>query len=288
MIFNKNFLEISQNYEYFLFDVWGVIHDGISAYPNVLNVIKQLNNENKTVCFLSNAPRRAKKVAEVLKNYGITQDLYQFIMTSGEAVFYDLKKDENNNFQKFNGNKYLYIGPEKDLDLLHDSNYQIVDDAAQANFALTTGFDAPDSTILEKIDQIESAIKHNLHLICANPDIIVVRKNGDEMLCAGVIAQKYLELGGQVSYYGKPYEAVYNVSYELLNSPPKDKILAIGDGLETDILGANKFNIDSVLVTSGILSNKLNVQYNQKADESKVLEQCEIYNSFPQYVIPNL
>lgn len=284
MIFDKNFLEISKNYEYFLFDVWGVIHDGISAYPNAVEIILTLKKQNKKICFLSNAPRRNFKVTEILKNYGIHQDSYDFVMTSGEAVFQDVSSQINNLKNK----KYFYIGPKKDADILNGIDIQITENANEADFAITTGFDDYGSTIEEKMPQITQAKNANLKLICANPDLMVVRKNGDEMLCAGIIAKKYLELNQTVIYYGKPYRQIYEIVHEMFNFAPKDKMLAIGDGLETDIKGANDFGIDSVLITSGILSNKIGAKYGQKADENKVQEQCKLEKAFPQFVISNL
>ncbi len=288
MNFNKSFKEITSNYEYFVFDVWGVIHDGVHAYPNATQTIIDLKREGKKICFLSNAPRRAFKVAEVLKKYGIEQNYYDFILTSGEATFIDLEKNQKNNFKNF-GKKYFYIGPEKDLDLLEGLDYEMVKSAKEANFAITTGFDHDHSVIEEKMSQIVDAVGEKLPLICVNPDMMVIRKSGEEMLCAGVIAKKYEELLGSVIYYGKPHLSVYNMTHELFGKNiEKKKILAIGDGLETDIKGANNFEIDSVLITSGILSNKLGVKYNQNADEDKVKYHCELQNAFPKYVIPNL
>lgn len=283
MKFLSDFKEIAQNYQYFLFDVWGVIHDGISAYPNAVETILWLKNHDKNICFLSNAPRRAFKVEEVLKNYGIERDFYDFIITSGEATYLALQ--EKNQF----GQNYFYIGPQKDIDLLENSNYNIVKEAKSANFAIATGFDGQNSTLEEKLPQIQAAISAKLPLICVNPDMIVIRKNGDEMICAGLIAKTYQELGGEVIYYGKPYQAVYDIVCKKFGQNiDKNDILAIGDGLETDIKGANSYGIDSILVTSGILSNKLGIKYGEQADEAKLQEICNAQGSFPEYVITNL
>ncbi len=288
MIFDKNLEDILQNYDNLLFDVWGVIHDGTSAYPNAVSVVKNLRENNKNIAFISNAPRRADKVKKVLENYGIKEDYYNFILTSGELAFMNLNENQKRSYDKF-GKNYLYIGPDKDLDLLDGLDYNMVEKAEDADFALTTGFNDYNSTIEEKISQIKDAISHNLHLICVNPDKIVVKKNGDEMLCAGVIAEKYQDLGGNVTFYGKPYEEIYKKSHELFgNNIDKKSIIAIGDGLETDIKGANNYKIKSLLLTSGILSNKLNVKFGENADQSKVKEQCDINKSYPDYILPNL
>ncbi len=291
MKFHNNIIEAASDYEYLIFDVWGVVHDGTSAYAGVVDAIKTLRNSGKKICFLSNAPRRSFKVAEVLKKYGITSDLYDFILTSGEATFLDLQKNEDENYKKF-GQNYFYIGPQKDLDLLDGLNYKITSDASAADFAVATGFDGDNSVLAEKMPQLLQAAQYNLPLICVNPDLIVVKQNGLELICAGVLANEYKKLNGEVLYYGKPFAAVYHKVCELFNTSDKSKMLgkmlAIGDGMETDIKGAVDFGIDSVLITGGILSNKLQIKYGEMADKNKLETICKNYQLYPTFVIPGL
>ncbi len=291
MIFINKLNDIIDSYDYFFLDVWGVIHDGNIAYPGVVDTMKLLRQKGKKVCFLSNAPRRAFKVAEVLKGYGITPDLYDFILTSGEATYTDLAKNQKNNFQDF-GNKYFYIGPKKDIDLLQGLNYEKVESAKLANFAVTTGFDHDESRLEEKLPQALEAKKYNLPMICVNPDLIVVRQNGTAMICAGALAAEYERIGGEVIYYGKPFSLVYKIACEIFfnienREIPKAKIIAVGDGLETDIKGANGFGIDNILVTGGILTKSLGIKYNEVADKQKLAAICNDCQTFPKFVISN-
>lgn len=287
MKFISGIKEISSNYDYYIFDVWGVIHDGSQPYPKAAETISFLRAQGKKICFLSNAPRRAFRVAEVLKKFGITENLYDFVMSSGEAAFLDLKKNQEDGFKNF-GQNYFYIGPKKDIDLLDGLSYKRVDQASQADFALTTGFDDEDSILDEKMPQALDAKKHNLKMICVNPDMIVVKQNGVQMICAGTLAQEYQRLGGEVIFYGKPFLSVYKMVCEIFNNPENKKILMVGDGLETDIKGAKNFAIDSLLVTGGILSKSLNINYHQTADAKKLAEICNQYQLSPQFVISNL
>lgn len=275
--------EISDSYQYFVFDVWGVIHDGVSAYPGVLEALQFLKKSGKNICFLSNAPRRAYKVAEVLRRYGITEEIYDFILTSGEAFYLDLKHNQKNL-----GKKYFYIGPKKDLDLLDGLDYERVLEASKADFVVSTGFDNDDSTLTEKLPQALEAVKHNLPMFCVNPDLIVVKKDGKEMICAGALAKEYERLGGQVVYYGKPFATVYKMTCEFFRNSENNKVIAIGDGLETDIKGATDYGIDSVLVTGGILVNELGINYAENADISRLGAICNRYGIHPQFVISNL
>lgn len=259
--------DIAKNYDGFILDLWGVIHDGQNLYPGVMETIQNLKNMGKEVVFLSNAPRRSHKVKQVLKNFGITEDYYIEAISSGEVTYQIIKKQKSNN--------YYYIGPKKDQDLLNGLDLTEVTDATKADFAVTTGFDYDDSTLEEKISQINECLKAGLKLYCANPDLIVVRQNGTKMLCAGVIGEYYEKAGGQVEYIGKPHIDVYD--YALKYFKPKAKILAVGDGPETDIKGANNMNIDSVLVLGGIL----------KAETRPLPDILQEKQAKPNYVIDN-
>ena len=287
MKFIQGFKEIANRYNYFVFDVWAVIHDGHLAYPHVVETLQFLRDQNKKICLLSNAPRRSFKVAEVLKKYGIDEKFYDFILTSGEATFLDLKKNQDEGYKNF-GKKYFYVGPDKDLDLLDGLDYQRIDNAENADFLVNTGFDGEHSTIEEKMPQIIEAKMHDLPMICVNPDLIVVKQNGQEMICAGALAHEYEKMSGQVFYYGKPFSAVYKIMMESFGNPKKEEVIAVGDGMETDIKGANSFRIDSVLVTGGILAKQLNIKFWQDADAKKLTEICEFYRFSPQFVISNL
>ena len=279
--------EISSNYSHFIFDVWGVIHDGTNAYPKAVEAIRFLRKQGKKICFLSNAPRRASKVADVLKKFGITPDLYDFILTSGEATFLNLQKNQHENFKKF-GQKYFYIGPQKDIDLLNGLNYQQAEEAAVADFVINTGFEDENSQLAEKLPQMLEAKKFNLPMICVNPDLIVVKQNGVEMICAGALAAEYQRHGGEVFYFGKPFLAVYKMVCEIFGEGNKAKFLAIGDGLETDIRGANDFGIDSILISGGILANQLEIKFWQDPDMEKLTKICHQHQAIPQFVTSNL
>lgn len=284
MKYINNISEISDQYQYYIFDIWGVIHDGNEAYQGAIKAIKELKSQNKKICFLSNAPRRSTKVAKVLEKFGITPDLYDFAMSSGEATYSFLEKNQEDNYSSY-GQKYFYIGPQKDVDLLDGLNYQITENAEEADFALTTGFNNDQSTIEEKLPQINAAIKNNLKMICVNPDMIVVRQNGTQMLCAGRIAAEFKKLGGEVTYFGKPHEAAYTTTLNLFGKNiDRKEILAIGDSLETDITGANNLGIDNLLLTGGILSNQVNNNLDSAQLEVEIKKICDINNTYSSYV----
>ena len=277
---------LAEKYQYFIIDIWGVLHDGTTLYPQVLPTLQYLKQAKKTVCLLSNAPRRSHIVVDFLAKMGIGSDLYSFILTSGEAVYLDLQHNQQNGFINFK-QKYCYAGPLKDRNLLDGLAYQETD-VSLANFILNTGFDNDDSILDEKIPLLNKAKEQDLPMICANPDLIVVKQNGQKIICAGIMAKYYQSLGGKTFYYGKPLTKIYEILHNLLEKPNKSSIIAVGDGLETDILGANNFQIDSLLVTGGILTHELKISFSQKVDLDKIKNICQKYSAIPNYTISNL
>jgi len=198
-----------------------------------------------------------------------------------------MQKNQEDGFKKF-GKNYVYIGPDKDIDLLKDLEYVMVKDPSKADIAIATGFNGHLSTMEERLPQAIAAKEHNIPMICVNPDMLVVKQDGKEIICAGALAREYEKMGGKVIYYGKPFKAVYEMVCDIFKTDKKEKMIAIGDGLETDIKGANDFGIDSILITGGILSNPLQIKFWEDAKKEKLEEICQSYNTFPKFVISNL
>ena len=179
------------------------------------------------------------------------------------------------------------MGENKDLDLLDGLDYEITD-IKSAKFIINTGLGDEFPTAESREKDLKNGIKYDLPMICVNPDLIVVKQSGLEILCAGILAQKYQEMGGKVIYFGKPYDLVYKKVKELFNINQESKILAIGDGIETDIKGANENNIDSALIPGGILGNRLNTKYRQLPREEDIKKICEFYDVTPKFVLGGL
>jgi HAD superfamily hydrolase (TIGR01459 family) len=279
--FYKSVSEFAGEFDAFIIDLWGVLHDGTAAYPGAIENLKELRAANKKVILLSNAPRQAHKAAEVLLSLGFTPDLYDDILTSGQATHDYLRGT------KEHGTNYYYIGPEKDLDLLADlQDYTMVDDPKEADFVIATGFDGPGQPFEAKQEQIDTCLENKLLLICPNPDKKVVKMDGRTWLCPGVIADYYHEQGGEVISIGKPYSSVYEKCFEMFGGKiDKSKICAIGDSLHTDIAGANAMGIFSVLCAGGILAKDLEITQGQMPDLEKLQALCERENATPEVVI---
>lgn len=273
MRFHHRLSEFTADYDALIIDLWGVIHDGSALYPHAKEALEQLHKAGKKVLFLSNAPRRSHKVITMLTSLGIERHLYLDVLSSGE-VFFQYAMTHSL------GDSYLYIGSERDADLLDGFPSAVTEDPAQASFAVVTGFDHDESVLEEKLPQLEAVYAANLPLYCINPDMVVVRQTGERSLCAGVIAEQYYYMGGDVIYFGKPHPAVYEASLERLGQPDFRRIAAIGDSLDTDIKGASVMGIDSVLVTGGILKARVG------DNPEKLTSLCREVNIVPKRVIP--
>ena len=244
------FAPLARTYDGFVLDLWGVIHDGVRPLPGALDCLRRLRAIGGRSVLLSNAPRRASAVQHLLRSMGIGDDLYDGIVTSGEATHQALL-DRVDPFFAALGRKLLHLGPARDRPILDGLDLECVDSAAAADFVLNTGPD--DHRAPEPIEAFEpellACLAAGLPMICANPDLEVIR-GGMRILCAGALARRYAELGGVVRLFGKPDPAIYApVLQQLL---PSTRVLAVGDALGTDIAGAQAAGLDSAWVLGGI------------------------------------
>ncbi|MDD2795849.1 TIGR01459 family HAD-type hydrolase [Acidocella sp.] len=241
---------LAQNYDGFIVDLWGVVHDGVKPYPGVLDCLSRLRGAGKTVVFLSNAPRRPDFIAATLGAMGIGPSLYTGIMSSGEAVHLALR-DRTDEFAAL-GSKLYHLGPARDRGVFDTLPLEQVDDPAAADFLLNTGPDdvlgPQDPALYAPV--LQAALRAGIPMVCANPDLEVVR-DGVRIICAGLLAEYYKADGGTVIQRGKPDPAIYKPTLAMLATTPA-RTLAIGDSLRTDIAGAKAAGIASCWVLSGI------------------------------------
>ncbi|HQT67166.1 MAG TPA: TIGR01459 family HAD-type hydrolase [Acetobacteraceae bacterium] len=244
------FAPIAAQYDGFIVDLWGVIHDGIKPFPGVIDCLTKLREADKRVVFLSNAPRRAASIARVLAGMGIAPDLYTGIVTSGEAVYLGLR-DRSGEFADL-GRVLVHLGPPRDRNLFQGLDLTEIDTPADADFLLNTGPDdhhpPDDASFFDPL--LNASLEAGLPMICANPDLEIVR-DGKRIICAGLLAQIYQARGGRVIQRGKPDAAIYQPVMALLATDPA-RTLAVGDSLRTDIAGAKAAGIDAAWVLSGL------------------------------------
>ncbi|MBI1238855.1 MAG: TIGR01459 family HAD-type hydrolase [Alphaproteobacteria bacterium] len=237
---------IAERYDAILCDVWGVLHNGARAHETAHRALAAFKGSGREVLLLSNAPRQGATVETHLTGLGVPRASYDRILTSGDATRAALamRAEGHPGFPVF------HLGPDRDLDLFAGLAVDRVDLEAARLIVCSGLFDDTTETPDDYASFLRKARARGLPMICANPDLKVER--GSQLIyCAGAIAEAYEALGGEVTYFGKPHLPVYEMALGRLKRP-RERILAIGDGLRTDIKGANKAGIDVLLITAGL------------------------------------
>lgn len=239
-----SFYETAQNYDIFLVDVVGVVHDGHGPIKSAIDAVNTLISQNKNIIFLSNNPRPGKGVYTKLIESGVDQRARVF--TSGDATIHLLHR-------QFPGQTLYHLGAERNDQILANINYKTTPHLAEADFILLTAYLNPEEDISKHEQEIDFIVKNKKQVICANPDVYAPMEHHQIRKCAGFIAKHLEDRGAQVIYAGKPSVEIYKAVFDVFDIPlhDKSKCLMIGDTLETDIKGANGFGIDSVLVLTG-------------------------------------
>ncbi len=231
-----------------LSDIWGVVHNGLEAFPEACEALHSFRRQGGTVILITNAPRPADSVQRQLHKLGVADATYDAIVSSGDLTRHFVADHP--------GRKVFWLGPERDTSIYRGLD-PVLAPLEGADYMVCTGLmDDETETAEDYRGMMTQARQRKLPLICANPDIVVER--GDRLIyCAGAIAELYRELGGEVIFYGKPHRPIYERAMELaaerLGVRPKlGGVLAIGDSVRTDLAGAHGFGIDCLFVTRGI------------------------------------
>lgn len=232
---------LDPKYRLILCDVWGVVHDGVTLYPGAAERLRGWRDQGRTVALITNAPRTAEAVEQQLARIGLPRDAYDYVATSGEAGIEALVSLDD---------PVGFIGTTGDRQILEGRGVRIASGGDFTNLACTGIVEGrPDPE--DYRGELESYADGNVEMHCLNPDRVVIR-GGVAEACAGALADIYQGLGGQVTWYGKPHEAIYRHALVHAGNPPKSEVLAVGDGLQTDILGAARMGFDAVFVSGGI------------------------------------
>ena len=241
---------VASAYDGFVLDLWGVIHDGRTLYPGVVDCLDRLGKAGKSFVMLSNAPRRAPAIARSIGRMGMPAAFCRNIVSSGEATFLSLKTRTDPWFAAL-GRRCLHIGPERDENLFAGIDIERVAAVAEAEFIVNTGPWEDGALVSDYEQMLADGAGRGLPMVCANPDLEVIR-GGKRIICAGALAARYEALGGEVRFLGKPHRSIYDGCFELLGIADHGRIAAIGDSLRTDIAGAKAAGIDSILVIGGL------------------------------------
>ena len=261
--------EISAQYDALFVDLWGCVHDGVTAYPEAIAALQAYRKSGGIVILVTNSPKPREGVAAQLGQFGVPADAYDIIASSGDSA-------RSAMFRCMVGEKVYFMG-----EWTRDSGFfdpiEIINDPAhitrvplqEAEGIVCCGpFDPMADPAVNRADFLYAKQK-GMKLLCANPDIVVDRGEVREW-CAGALAALYTEMGGESLYFGKPHPPIYDLARRRLNAlankVDSSRILAIGDGIHTDIQGAQGEDIDSLFITGGLAASETKTKDQPDAD----------------------
>ena len=259
LVSNLKFIsEIVDKYDVFILDQWGVIHDGQVGYSHAIDCVNKLIQFKKKIIIISNSSKRKKITSNRLLEFGFEKNHFFEIMTSGEMIWQSLFSKSHQFIKTLGTNCYYLFDKSKEdgLKYINGLDYNFVNNIEEADFILGCTI-SPELTTLDYVPLLAKAIKKDIPFICANPDFESINSSSKDLnICMGTIAELYRDFGGNVFIMGKPSISIYQEATKNIQGIDKSKFLAVGDSIYHDIKGANVFEIDSILITSGI--HKLN------------------------------
>ncbi|HEY1864339.1 MAG TPA: TIGR01459 family HAD-type hydrolase [Roseiarcus sp.] len=282
--------EISDRYEAILCDIWGVLHDGLASFAEASEALVSFRRRGGVVILISNAPRPFAPIERQVLKLGVSSEAFDAVVTSGDVTIGLMEQQA--------GDQVLHIGPDRDLPLFDAAMEQIgarprLVSLEDAQYVLCTGLRSDETETLDDYQlELRAISSRGMAMICANPDIVIHR--GDTLIhCAGALARRYEDLGGSVVYAGKPYGPIYDRALllaERARGAPIDKhrVLAIGDGMKTDIVGATRAGLDALFVTGGIHRSLHKEDLTSPADPFELRQLYDENEVWPVAAIPVL
>lgn len=243
-----HFSEIASGYDVVLCDVWGVVHNGVAAFPQACDALVRARKAGATVVFITNAPRPHHVVERQSASLGVPRDAYDAIVSSGDVT--------RSLIEQRPGQSVFHMGPARDVEIFTGLDVRFAP-LQSADYVVCSGLDDDDRDTPEDYRaRLEDMLARKVFMICGNPDVVVER--GTKLVyCAGAVADLYATMGGETAYAGKPYRPIYEMALAKAEAAagrkaPLKRVLAIGDSLRTDMTGAHAFGVDFLFVTSGI------------------------------------
>jgi len=269
--------DLAGEYDCLLCDVWGVLHNGVAAFPAAVDALLRFREASGRVVLITNAPRPQASIREQLQRFAVPDAAYDAIVTSGDVTRTVITPHP--------GMRLFHLGPERDLPLYDGLDVISVSDA-DAELICCTGL--RDDTVEIPDDYralFERLIERRLRMVCANPDLVVER--GDQLVyCAGALARLYVELGGEALLVGKPHAPIYVAAKKQVADLGGRRILAVGDGLPTDIRGAVDNGVPALFVTGGI--HAADFGSHSDPDEERIAARLKAENLTAVAYIPGL
>ena len=251
--FTERFATLAGGYDAVLSDVWGVIHNGVASFPDACDALSRFREKGGSVVLITNAPRPGEVVVRLLDRLAVPRQAYDAIVSSGDVTRTVMAERA--------GKSVFHIGPQRDLPIFDGLGLRFVP-LEQADYVVCTGLANDEVETPEHYRELLAAIRaRDMFMLCGNPDLVVER--GEKLVyCAGALADLYGELGGEVLYAGKPHRPIYDQALARIASRcgrpvPRERVLAIGDSVRTDLRGAADLGVDCLFVTAGIHAEEL-------------------------------
>ncbi len=284
-----NLAALSGRYDAVLCDLWGCLHDGIRPFPDAVAALQQFRAGGGIVLLLTNSPRPRGSVLQQLDGIGVPEDAYDEVASSGDASQYGVASG-------MAGTRLYHIGPPKDeaffTDLPDDIGGKPITRVPldEAEGIVCTGlFDDRTETPEDYRPTLLYAKQKRMKLLCTNPDL-VVDMGEKRLFCAGAIAALYTEMGGESLYFGKPHPPIYDIARRRLariRAVPDDRVLAIGDGIHTDIQGGLAEGFDTLFITGGLSATEFGADP-EAPDADRMRDWFDAHELSPTYAIPYL
>ena len=248
-----HFATLAPDYDVLLSDVWGVVHNGLTAFPHACDALMRARARGATVVLITNAPRPSVVVARQLEKLHVPRETYDAIVSSGDVTRAVIEARP--------GQSLFHMGPQRDRSIFSGLDVHFAP-LESADYVICSGLDDDDTETPDDYRaRLELMLKRKLFMVCGNPDVVVER--GPRLVyCAGAVADLYATMGGEVLYAGKPYKPIYDMALAMAEAaagrkPALGRVLAIGDSVRTDLKGARAAGVDFLFVTSGIHAEEL-------------------------------
>jgi HAD superfamily hydrolase (TIGR01459 family) len=277
-----NFSPLASEYDVVLSDIWGVIHNGMAAYPHACGALMRTRARGGVVILVTNAPRPSEVVARQLDRLHVPRESYDAIVSSGDVT--------RGVVEERRGQTLYHLGPERDRSIFSGLDVHFAPPDT-ADYVVCSGLENDEAETPDDYRaQLESMLARRLFMVCGNPDVVVER-GSTLVYCAGAIADLYASMGGDVLYAGKPYRPIYDMALAKAalaagRKIPLAKVLAVGDSVRTDLKGARTVGVDFLFVTSGIHAEELGSR--EELDSSALTTTFAAAGGMPKAVIQEL
>jgi HAD superfamily hydrolase (TIGR01459 family) len=265
--------DLADQFDAFFIDQFGVLMDASGPYPFAIDAIKRLSEYNKPIVLLSNSGKRAIENCERLERLGFDLNLFTAVITSGEVAYWTIKnKIEDGNFIK---PKIYLISRDSDTSPVNGLSCKIAKNTDEADYLIIAGSESDTKSLSYYTSLLEPMANKGVPAFCTNPDLVMLTPNGTSF-GAGSIAKEYEEMGGSVTWFGKPHPLIYKFALNKIPNIEPQKVLCIGDSVEHDIRGSFNANCSSALVKTGIAATK---------KEEKLINSLN-FSDTPNFIIP--